>query len=251
MGGPLQDVAAAVLAGGLGTRLRPAVADRPKVLAPVGGRPFLTRLLDQLAGASVPEVVLLTGHGAGQVRAALGGEYAGMRLTYSTEPAPLGTAGAVRRALPLLRAPAVLLMNGDSYCELDLDAFGRSHRSWPGGVSLALAHVADASRFGGVHVAPDGRVVRFGEKESGRRPGWVNAGVYFFRRGLLDEIPAGRPVSLEREVLPGWIAAGRVRGFRGGRFIDIGTPESYGEAEAFFSAAVPGGLALTGEERGG
>ena len=122
------DVTAAILAGGLGTRLRPAVADRPKVLAPVGGRPYLTYLLDQLAGAGVREVVLLTGYAADEVRDALGDRYGRMRLRYSVEPAPLGTAGALRLALPLLAAPAVLLLNGDSYCDADLGAFRRSHR---------------------------------------------------------------------------------------------------------------------------
>src|SRR5437879_601155 len=111
------DVTAAILAGGLGTRLRSVIADRPKVLAPVGGRPYLTYLLDQLAKAAVREVVLLTGYGAEQVRDALGATYAGMRLVHAAEPAPLGTAGALRHALPHLRSPAVLLMNGDSYCD--------------------------------------------------------------------------------------------------------------------------------------
>jgi NDP-sugar pyrophosphorylase family protein len=91
-------VTAAILAGGLGTRLRPVVGDRPKVLAEVAGRPFLTIILDQLAAAGFREVVLLTGHGADEVRGSLGAAHAGLRLTYSAEPAPLGTGGA--RATP-------------------------------------------------------------------------------------------------------------------------------------------------------
>src|SRR5207248_5677603 len=98
------DLSVAILAGGLGTRLRPAVADRPKVLAPVAGRPYLTYLLDQLDGAGVREAVLLTGYAAGQVRGALGDRYGGLRLHYSVEPEPLGTAGALRLALPRLTA---------------------------------------------------------------------------------------------------------------------------------------------------
>src|SRR5580692_6287551 len=102
MAKPFDNVSAAILAGGLGTRLRSVVADRPKVLADVAGRPFLARLLDQLARSGVSEVVLLLGFGADQVRNAFGDHYARMRLTYSTEPSPLGTAGAVRLAQPLL-----------------------------------------------------------------------------------------------------------------------------------------------------
>src|SRR5438105_3788922 len=123
MAGNHLGVSAAILAGGLGTRLRPAVADRPKVLAPIHGRPYLTFLLDQLADAFIEEVVLLTGFQAGQVRRTLGETYAGMRLLYSEEPAPLGTAGAVRWALDKLSLPTILLLNGDSYCDVHLSAF--------------------------------------------------------------------------------------------------------------------------------
>ncbi len=238
MSATLHDVSAAVLAGGLGTRLRAAIPDRPKVLAPVAGRPFLAHLLDRLARASVREVVLLTGHAADQVHAAFGDRYAGMRLTYSVEPAPLGTAGAVRHALPLFRSETVVLMNGDSYCDADLTAFRRSHAEEPSAFGMVLTRVADASRYGRVEVAADGRVVRFAEKEPAGPPGWINAGIYLFPRTVLEGIEPTRPMSLERDLLPAWVAAGRVRGFRAeGRFIDIGTPESYAAAEAFFHAA--------------
>src|SRR5688500_791882 len=112
MAASLSGVTGAILAGGLGTRLRPVISDRPKVLADVHGRPYLTYLLDQLSDAGVREVVLLTGHGAGLVRSALGDAHGGLLLRYSPEPAPLGTAGALRLALPLLSSPAVLLLNG-------------------------------------------------------------------------------------------------------------------------------------------
>jgi D-glycero-alpha-D-manno-heptose 1-phosphate guanylyltransferase len=111
MAGKRLDVSAAILAGGLGSRLRPVVADRPKVLAPVCGRPYLTFILDQLADASLEEVVLLTGFQAGQVRRMLGESYAGMRLVYSEEPSPLGTAGALRWALRELSGTTILLLN--------------------------------------------------------------------------------------------------------------------------------------------
>ncbi|MDB5311902.1 MAG: nucleotidyl transferase domain protein [Gemmataceae bacterium] len=236
MAAGVSGVSAAILAGGLGTRLRSVVADRPKVLAPVGGRPFLTYLLDQLARTGVRETALLVGYAAGRVQSTFGADYAGMRLRYSVEPTPLGTGGAVRLALPLLREDIVLLMNGDSFCDVDLDAVLTFHRGH-GGASLVLAEVADASRYGRVLAGPDGRVVRFAEKGSGQEAGRINAGVYVFGRALIESIPPDRPVSLERDVLPGWVATGRVRGFPGGRFIDIGTPESYAEAEAFFAAA--------------
>jgi NDP-sugar pyrophosphorylase family protein len=231
------NVTAAILAGGLGTRLRPVVADRPKVLAPVGGRPYLTYVLDQLAAAHVRNVVLLTGHGAGQVRDALGDSYGPLRLVHSAEPRPLGTAGALRRALPYIWSPIVLLLNGDSYCDADLCAFRGFHR---GGASLVLARVPDVARFGQVQPGPDGFVVGFEEKGAAGGPGLINAGVYLLDRRLIEEIPPLRTASLEHDLLPAWVAARRARGFpHAGRFLDIGTPQSYAEAEDFFRAAEP------------
>jgi NDP-sugar pyrophosphorylase family protein len=226
------DLSVAILAGGLGTRLRPAVADRPKVLAEVGGRPFLTYLLDQLATLSVPEVVLLTGHGAEQVQAVLGETYEGLRLVHSVEPAPLGTGGALHHALPHLAAPTVLLLNGDSYCDVDLGAFWQFHREQVADASLALIEVADASRFGQVRTGNDNRVRRFEEKGQAPGAGWINAGIYLLDRRLIAEIPPRYPVSLERDLLPDWVRRRRVCGFRcDGRFVDIGTPQSYAVAE--------------------
>jgi NDP-sugar pyrophosphorylase family protein len=235
---------AAILCGGLGTRLRPVVADRPKPLAPVHGRPLLTYLLDQLAAARVREVVLLTGYRADKVRAALGDRYAGMRLVYSAEPTPLGTAGAVRLALPTLAGPTALLLNGDSYCDVDLAAFRASHRRRAADVSVVLARVPDASRFGRVEVSRDGRVRRFREKEAAAGRAWINAGVYLIERRLLEALRPGRPLSLERDLFPAWAAGARLFGFRcRGRFLDIGTPESFAEAGRFFR---PAEAALTG-----
>ncbi|MBN9518511.1 nucleotidyltransferase family protein [bacterium] len=229
----LDGVTAAILAGGLGTRLRSVVADRPKVLAPVAGRPYLTHLLDQLFTAGAGDVVLLTGYGADQVRAAFGDGYRGMTLRYSVEPEPLGTGGAVRHALDLF-AGDVLLMNGDSYCAIDLAGLVATARH-TGQVGVALAHVDDVSRYGTVGIGPTGRVTAFAEKGGASGAGWINAGVYLIPRGCVADIPAGRAVSLEREVLPRWVADPGIRGVPGGRFIDIGTPESFAEAEAFFA----------------
>lgn len=231
-------VSAAILAGGLGTRLRSVVGDRPKVLASVHGRPYLTFLLDQLAHASVEEVVLLTGFQADQVRGTLGDRYAGMRLVYSEEPFPLGTAGAVRWALPSLTGPTVLLLNGDSYCDVDLAAFRDFHARQDAHVSLVLARVPGASRFGGVRVDTDGRVRCFQEKTPVHASDWINAGIYLFDRALVEDIPVGRSLSLERDVFPVWAEELRVYGFRcDGRFLDIGTPEAYAQAERFFAPA--------------
>lgn len=237
----LGNLTAAVLAGGLGTRLRPAVGDRPKVLAAVRGRPWLTYLLDQLAEAGVRDVVLLTGFEAEIVRSTLGDRYNDLRLRYSSEPEPLGTGGAVRRALPGLSSETVLLLNGDSCVSVDLAAFLDFHHQHGAKMSLVLTSVPDAARYGKVEVTPDGLITRFEEKRATGGAGWINAGVYLFHRALIAEVPPDRFVSLERDLLPGWVERRLCGGFRcPGPFLDIGTPEAYHRARRT-GTRLPGG----------
>jgi D-glycero-alpha-D-manno-heptose 1-phosphate guanylyltransferase len=231
----LADVTAVVLAGGLGTRLRSVVGDRPKVLAEVAGRPFLAYLLDHLAGAGIRRAVLCTGYRAELVRAAFGERYAELGLRYSVESAPLGTGGALRAALPLLESPTVLVMNGDSYCEAELAAFFEQHRQAAAVGSLLLTRVANASRYGRVETDDSGRITQFAEKSRQQSPGWINAGIYLLQQELLDVMPSNETISLERQIFPAWIGSG-LYGFKsGGRFIDIGVPEAFAKAADFFA----------------
>lgn len=227
----LHNVTAAILAGGLGTRLRPAPRGMPKVLADVNGRPFITYLLDRLVSAGISRVVLLTGHLAGQVSDALGEQYRRLKLCYSIETTPLGTAGALRRALPKLHGDTVLLLNGDSMCDVNLPRMVEAHRRRGAGLTMALVRVADTTRFGRVKMAADGRLVHFEEKQASTGPGWINAGIYVIKRSLILTIPAKQTLSLERDVLPGWLESARCHGFKAkGRFLDIGTPCSFAAA---------------------
>ena len=227
----MSSVTAAILAGGLGTRLRSVVADRPKVLADVGGRPFLAYLLDRLAAAGLTRVVLCTGHMGDRVEAAFGETHGPLYLVYSREPELLGTAGALRLALPLFESDSILVMNGDSYCEADLQGLYAWHSQKQAEATLLLTHLTNAERYGRVSLAADGRLLNFEEKARAAGPGWINAGVYVFMRDLLRTIPRGKAVSLEREVLPAWVSRRMYgRGTRG-RFLDIGTPQSYSLAE--------------------
>jgi D-glycero-alpha-D-manno-heptose 1-phosphate guanylyltransferase len=233
----LSDIPAVILAGGLGTRLRAAVADVPKVLAPVHGRPFLTHVLERLAAASLRRAVLLTGYRADDVERTIGTRCGPLRLEYSRETRPLGTGGALRQALACLDGPTILLLNGDSCCDIDLPLFFAWHRRRCADLTMAVARVADASRFGRVQLSTEGKVVRFVEKAAAARPGWINAGVYLIQRRLLESMPPGQSLSLEREWLHRWITTERVLGFRcAGPFLDIGTPESYAAAESFFES---------------
>lgn len=231
----LASVTATILAGGLGTRLRSVVPDRPKVLADIGGKPFLVYLLDQLTRSGISRVVLCTGYMGDQVRAMFEDTYGSLCLNYSQERSPLGTGGALRLALPLITSDTVLVMNGDSVCAADLNAFWTWHCTRGAAATILLTEVADTTRYGRVLVDADGRVLSFAEKDGGSGPGWINAGVYLCRRNLLETIPPDHEISLEREMFPNWIGAS-LFGFRSqGRFLDIGVPESYAQAESFFS----------------
>lgn len=230
----LTEVTAVILAGGLGTRLRSVVTDRPKVLAEIHGRPFLAYLLDQVAAAGVTQAVLSTGYLGEQIQATFGPVYRTVRLHYSLETEPLGTAGALGLALPLLQAETVLVMNGDSFCQADLSAFWAWHSAKEAAASLLLTQVPDTSRYGKVETTPDGQVLSFVEKGTSTGPGWISAGIYLLKRDLLATIPPSRAVSIEKEVFPAWVGHGLYGYQSQGQFLDIGTPESYAQAETFF-----------------
>ncbi len=230
----LSKVTAAILAGGLGTRLRPVVPDRPKVLADVRGRPFLAYLLDNLVVQGVREVVLCTGYLGEQIREAFGETWGPLRLWYSQEEAPLGTAGALRLALPLVKSDTVLVLNGDSFCPVSLPAVRRQHRIRGARITLVLTHLDDTSRFGRVEVNPNGLVREFTEKGPSGSPGWINAGIYLIERLLLGMIPAWGAVSLEHEMFPVWQRWGIYGYCAQARFLDMGIPEAYETAAEFF-----------------
>ncbi|HHI79265.1 MAG TPA: hypothetical protein ENK02_04750 [Planctomycetes bacterium] len=226
---------AMILAGGFGTRLQPALQGLPKCLAPVAGRPFLSYLLDRLAEAGCKRVVLCTGYLASQVEQAFGDSYSGMTLQYSVEDGPLGTAGAARNALPLMEGEEFLLLNGDSFCPWEALPFLGNPLD-TALASLLLVEVDDVRRFGTVSLQEDGRILHFFEKGVKGGAGLINAGVYRIHRDLLLRVPRGENLSLENQVFPSLARAGRLTGqVQYLPFIDIGTPESYAQAESFFS----------------
>jgi len=225
----------AILAGGLGSRLRSVVTDRPKVLANILGRPFLTFLLDQLASAGARVVVLCTGHMADAIHGELGDSYKSLQLVYSRENVPLGTGGALRLALPYLSSDPVLVMNGDSFINVDINAYMDWFYKKRCPASVLLASVPDTNRYGKVIVDADDLLLAFEEKCRDSGPGWINAGIYIVQKSLITSIPPGKPFSLEREFFPKLVDHGLYGYCFHGKFIDIGTPETYALAEEFFN----------------
>lgn len=231
---PFRHVSAAILAGGLGTRLRPVVSDRSKVLAEVNGRPFLGWLLDFLDQSGLKNVILCTGYKGQEVEGAFGRRYGSLSIIYSWESLPLGTGGALRQALPFLRSNTILVLNGDSICDINLHEFLSAHSARCARASLALTWAEDTRRFGRVELQEDDQVIEFCEKGSPFGPGWISAGLYLLERQLIEGIPPNSVLSLEREVFPTWIPQGAFGFKTTGRFLDIGTPESYALANREF-----------------
>lgn len=231
----------AVLAGGLGTRLRTVLDDRPKILAPVSGRPFLDHLLEALAAVGATRVVFCLGHMADQVIAHLQGGALPLAVDWVVEPAPLGTAGALRFVRPKLRGSRVLVINGDTWLGFDLTELVARFDAGSAAGALVYTEVPDVSRYGRLELDADGYVAAFREKDPARGgPGIINGGVYLLSATLLDQLAAGGAASLEQDFLeklpPGSLMAYRA----GGPFIDIGTPESLAGAADVVERAVFG-----------
>jgi D-glycero-alpha-D-manno-heptose 1-phosphate guanylyltransferase len=229
----VHDSNAVLLVGGMGTRLRSVVPSSPKPLALVRGRPFLELLVRQLRHQGIRRLVMCTGHLAEQIENEFAnGHNLDVEIEYSKEPHPLGTGGAVKLAERYLQnTDDFLVMNGDSFLELDFHQLIHFHRQKGGLVSMAVMRVQDTHRYGTVQVDADNRVIGFAEKTASDTPGLVNAGVYVFNRAVLDYIPEG-PASLERDVFPRLLDHGMYAAKQYGMFIDIGTPEDYARAQA-------------------
>ncbi len=224
---------ALILCGGLGTRLRPALGDVPKVLARVGEATCLDHQLCFLRSQGVRDVVLCTGHAAEQVEAhaqTAWSEYLHLRM--SREPAALGTGGAIRHAASLPRSDPFLVLNGDSFLRVELRRLLEFHDSRRAALTVVVVQVPDQSRFGGLEVDAAGAVTAFREKER-KGPGSINAGLYVMNEAVAERIPEGRPVSLEREIFPQLLGQGLYAYDTPGPFLDIGTPESYAQAAEF------------------
>ena len=227
----VSSIDAVLLAGGLGMRLREVVTEVPKSLAPIAGRPFLDYQLGWLSDQSMRRCILCLGYRAEMIMNFVGdGSRWNLKVYYSLEQELLGTAGAIRLAMPLLISKCCLVLNGDSLFDSSLALLLDSHRIRQAEVSLFLTRSDDSTRYGAVELATDDRVVCFREKGH-PGSGLINVGVYLINRSLLEQIPPGTRLSLEQDIFPSWLG----RGFYGvvaeGEFIDIGIPESYGLAQ--------------------
>ena len=255
-----QHVEAVIVAGGFGTRLQPLTTRRPKHLLNVGGVPFLEHQVARLAVAGVEHIVVATSYHADLFEPVLGdGAAWGVKLEYVQELNPLGTAGAIRHAASKLRDDpdgAVVVLNGDILSDHDLSAqlanFEEPRSARQVDVSLHLVEVPDARAFGCVSSDDFGRVIGFVEKSDTPVGNQVNGGCYVFRRGVIEKIPAGRAVSVERETFPALIAGGSlvVAFVDTSYWKDVGTPAALVDASRDLVLGVAASPAVASEPSG-
>lgn len=231
---PFGPTEALILAGGKGTRLKSLIPDRPKPLAPVAGRPFAEWLVLMLRRQGLRRIVFSTGYKGEMFRDCFqDGARCGVDIAYSHEMAPLGTGGAVRQALDTLQTDRFLVLNGDSWCRANLHELAVRHQRRKAAATILLAAVDDCHRFGAVSIDASQAVTCFAEKCAAATSGLINAGVYLFERRVVEPLPLGRNISLERDVLPQLVGRGLFAFTSAGPFLDIGIPETFQAADAF------------------
>lgn len=221
---------AVILAGGLGTRLRSAVADLPKSMAPVAGRPFLTYLLQFLEMNGIRRVVLAVGYRKEAISDFFGSSYGNLKLVYSVEQEPLGTGGALLQSLALVDGPS-LVLNGDTFLRLDYRAMAASFNDHPDAqLVVALRPVPDAGRYGAALVA-EGRIQGFTARGT-PGPGLINAGSYLVAPDIFQRYPMPGKFSFESDFLQARAQEVQPIAFQcQAPFIDIGIPEALQEAQ--------------------
>lgn len=228
---------AIVLAGGFGTRLRQVVSDVPKPMAPMDdkGAPFLAFVLKQLAGQGIKTVILSVGYMADVIQRYFGDSYAGMKLLYSVEDEPLGTGGAVKKALTMCSADIVFVLNGDTYFDVNFLEMAQKHHESGADFTLASREMIDFDRYGALSLTADDRVTSFGEKQYCAH-GYINGGIYCMRKDIFADVEQ-MAFSLEKDFLEKkvdelYIVSYKENGF----FIDIGIPEDYRRAKQHWTS---------------
>ena len=227
---------AILLCGGLGTRLRSVVSDRPKPMADIAGKPFLHYLVKMLSESGVRHLIFALGYMGEQIEAYFqSGEEYGLSISYSYEDSPLGTGGAIRNALSKVSGENVLVLNADTYFHTDYESLLREQLKNKAAMTIASRKIEDISRYGAILKDESGRILRWNEKMSSDqaeapRLGEINGGIYVMQKSLIKKIPEGKQ-SLENDCIPVWLEDGLYLQAvpSDGYFMDIGIPEDYAQ----------------------
>ncbi|MCH3951218.1 MAG: nucleotidyltransferase family protein [Acidaminococcus sp.] len=228
---------AVILAGGFGTRLRSVVKDLPKPMAPINGQPFLKFQLDYLRKFSVTRVVLAVGYKSKVIKDYFGNRYYDIDLVYSVESTPLKTGGALKKALTLCREDSVLVLNGDTFFDVDLKALQDFQKQNKADIVISIKEMKEFNRYGTIKFDEQFRITGFEEKKP-CKCGYINGGVYLIQRNIFRDFPLSvfmlEKDFLERKVIEKKITAFLSKGY----FIDIGVPEDYRKAILDFKALI-------------
>jgi D-glycero-alpha-D-manno-heptose 1-phosphate guanylyltransferase len=229
---------AIILAGGFGTRLQSVVNDLPKPMAPVNGQPFLNYQLKYLRHFGFQKVVLSVGHLHEKIKEYYRNEFEGLELDYSIEKDPMGTGGGIRLAVEKCASASVLILNGDSFFDIDLTMFIAEHVAAKADCSLALREVEDSSRYGTVELTGQ-KISSFKEKTGKNEKGLINAGIYVLEKNIyIQNTPVTKNFSIEKDFFEKNLDELNICGFvHEGYFIDIGVPEDYSKAQHDFKGS--------------
>ncbi|MDP8233429.1 MAG: sugar phosphate nucleotidyltransferase [Candidatus Saelkia tenebricola] len=216
-----------ILCGGQGKRIQSIAKDKPKAMIEINGRPFLDILLKYIADAGFKRVILCVGYKADVIKKYYTKRKTPLEIIFSQERKLLGTAGAVKNAESFIGSEVFLILNGDSFCDIDLEDFSKFHIEKNAFCSIVLS-VADAVKdYGSVFLNEAKEVVSFDEKTDNKKDNYVNAGIYFMNKGVLSLIPKGETFSLEKQFFPGIVKKSFYGYVTENPFIDIGVPSRY------------------------
>jgi D-glycero-alpha-D-manno-heptose 1-phosphate guanylyltransferase len=220
---------ALILAGGLGTRLRSVVSDRPKPMADINGKPFLYYILNKLLKGTIKNIVLAVGYKHEIIEEYFGDGYGlNCDIEYSVEKELLGTGGAISNAKKFLLENEILILNGDTYFNIDFDSMLQFHRKNNSNFTMALRKVDDSSRYGSVEFDGDNRITNFVEKGVESTSSYINGGIYIVNNNIIQSLKENTKFSLEQETIPEILHNEGIYAFLSDEyFIDIGIPEDY------------------------
>jgi len=226
---------AIILAGGLGTRLREVVADRPKAMAIVNGKPFLDYQLDYLDVFGINHVIISVGYKRDFIMDHYGDKYKNTRIDYAIEEEPCGTGGGIKLAMQKVEGSSVYVMNGDTFYHIDYRKFLDIHQAKESKLSIVLREVEDVSRYGSIERDDDRRITGFWTKSSKSGPGLINGGVYLINKAFFQRFDLPDKFSLEKDLFEKYYSQYKFYGIMCRQyFIDIGVPADYAKAQDDF-----------------
>ncbi|MBP8033829.1 MAG: nucleotidyltransferase family protein [Bacteroidia bacterium] len=227
---------AIILAGGFGTRLQSVVNDVPKPMAPINNEPFLNYVFDYLKHYQIEHAVLSIGYLSEKIVEYYKTEYNGIKVSYAKEESPLGTGGGIRLAMTKCNTKDILVLNGDSFFDVDINSHYQNHVSKKADCTLALRKVDNAARYGTIILGNENVIETFREKDNIEQSGLINGGVYVLNRELyLNKTDEANAFSIEKDFYETKIKEIHIFGFEyAGYFIDIGIPEDYKKAQDDF-----------------